>query len=393
MPSHAPKPLQVHLRFETNISYPLILGVAQAAYELGWNTNFSQCLCLSSLRAPPNGAVDPDDLNCDGLIIFGSKQTHPTTTFNCPVVTISNCNLSLDQTPSVNWDWADAARRAADYLLSLNYPNLAFWRVGPNLADSQVLEDNFVKTCADQGKTVTVWKMEDLSLKNISAHRKFCLQAIKEQPLPCAILTEDDRWANMLINILREQGKRVPEDFAVMGMENIDLTHTISSVKISTIEMDAKLMGYQAACLLSSYIKNPACPPKSCTIPAGRLIERASTCMIFCKDPKIQEAFLFIRQNFKKPLIAADVADHCGLTPSDLSRKYCAEIGKTPSQDLRDRRLECACSLLEDTELKLESIAVESGLGRLNNLWRLFKNKYDMTPGEWRERRRVNGLF
>ncbi len=390
-PSHiANPPLKVHLLFESSISYPIILGIAQAAYELGWDTNFSHCLCLSSLRIPPPSETTASgEFNCDGLLIFGSKQPRPATTFNRPVVTLANCQPALDRTPSVNWDWAGAAQQAADYLLSLNYPHLAILSGGSNLANSQILEEHFIRTCATKGQEVTVWKMPDTT--DFATCRDFCKQISAKQPTPCAILARDDQWANTLINVLLAENKSIPNDFAVMGVGNIDYIQELAPVKISTIEMDTKLMGYRAAYMLNAYLKKPGHPPPPCVIPAGRLIERQSTCMIFCKDSKIQNAHLYIRQNFKKPLTAADIAAHCGLTPSELSRKYQTEIGRTPSQELRERRLEWACALLESTNLSLESIAVEAGLGRLTNLWRLFKKQYGIPPGEWRDARRQTG--
>ena len=46
---------------------------------------------------------------------------------------------------------------------------------------------------------------------------------------------------------------------------------------------------------------------------------------------------------------------------------------------------DAAATLLRDTDLKLESIAWESGLGNATNLCRLFKKRYGRTPGAWRQ--------
>lgn len=52
---------------------------------------------------------------------------------------------------------------------------------------------------------------------------------------------------------------------------------------------------------------------------------------------------------------------------------------------ITDMRLEYACKLLEETDYVLEYIATEASFGASRTFYRAFKNKYNLTPTEYRK--------
>ncbi|MBQ6781308.1 MAG: helix-turn-helix transcriptional regulator, partial [Treponema sp.] len=69
---------------------------------------------------------------------------------------------------------------------------------------------------------------------------------------------------------------------------------------------------------------------------------------------------------------------------TDLNKLFKKETGMTAIKYLIDLRLRIARSLLKDTDLPVERIAEQTGFSDSTHLERLFKQKYQMSPGEAR---------
>lgn len=68
-----------------------------------------------------------------------------------------------------------------------------------------------------------------------------------------------------------------------------------------------------------------------------------------------------------------------------LHRLYRSATGHTVGKDLLARRIEAAAEMLREDDVKLEPVAMETGLRNAKNLCRLFKEHLGLTPGQWKE--------
>ncbi len=364
------------MRYLSKYSSPVHLGVARAARELGWNLEWRPCL---STRVPYQE-------NPDGVLLIGSQDAHPGRNFKCPTVALYPRTKVLDGTPTVEMDWAHAGACAARHLLSLRLPQLIFLQSSGNSADGAMLEGEFLATCRAKRVSPQVWDSSHIWKECSEFSRQhFWEEIIARLPTRCGIMTEDDRLAYVLIEKLLAHGRKVPEEVAVMGVENIDYIQVLSPVPISTIEMDREMSGYLAARALDAYMRDPAHSPASQVVPFGRLLERESTCTIDGVSPEVRKAFLLIRREFSSRLTIREIARRCGVSVTGLQQKYRDETGMTIARTLRQRRLAEALVLLRETNLKLDAVAMETGFGSIKNLWRLFRQEYGVTPGEWRK--------
>lgn len=89
-------------------------------------------------------------------------------------------------------------------------------------------------------------------------------------------------------------------------------------------------------------------------------------------------------QRLADPLTIEDLAAHARVSPRTLSRRFRDETGYTPMQWIMRARLDRARELLEETDLSVEQIAVEVGLGTATNLRRYFRRVLGTTPTEYR---------
>jgi LacI family transcriptional regulator len=91
----------------------------------------------------------------------------------------------------------------------------------------------------------------------------------------------------------------MPEDVAVLGVDNDELLCSLSSPLLSSVEQGAKRLGYETAKLLDSLIGKPASLKvrKNAIDPFG-VVARASTDVLAIEDPHLAKAMRFISQHF-----------------------------------------------------------------------------------------------
>ncbi len=101
--------------------------------------------------------------------------------------------------------------------------------------------------------------------------------------------------------------------------------------------------------------------------------------------PGISKAIRTIREDYSRPHSVSSLARECGMSVRSLHRLYRAVTGNTVGKDLLARRTEAAADMLREDDLKLEPVAMETGLRNAKNLCRLFKEHFGLTPGQWKE--------
>jgi AraC-like DNA-binding protein len=107
-------------------------------------------------------------------------------------------------------------------------------------------------------------------------------------------------------------------------------------------------------------------------------------------DPSglVDQASVFIRQHYQKPISTSDVAEHCGCHPDHLGRLYQARMQQSISHAIREERLRKARSLLRDSDLSIEDIARRAGFSESHYFRRCFKASTGSTPRSWRSMHR-----
>ena len=101
--------------------------------------------------------------------------------------------------------------------------------------------------------------------------------------------------------------------------------------------------------------------------------------------PGVSKVIKTIREDYSRPHTVSSLARECGMSVRSLHRLYRAVTGNTVGKDLLARRIEAAAEMSGEDDLKLEPVAMETGLRNAKNLCRLFKEHLGLTPGQWKE--------
>lgn len=100
--------------------------------------------------------------------------------------------------------------------------------------------------------------------------------------------------------------------------------------------------------------------------------------------PYVAKAIRYIEKRYNRITSVTEVADEVGLNVDYLCHLFKNETGVTVSQFLNSTRMNRAIWLLNNTELKSYEIAETVGYSNQGYFSRLFKQKFQMTPYEFR---------
>jgi AraC-like DNA-binding protein len=108
-------------------------------------------------------------------------------------------------------------------------------------------------------------------------------------------------------------------------------------------------------------------------------------------EKSILNALNAFRRNLKEPSAIRwrKMTKAAGVSSAKLRSFFVSFLNKTAHQVMTDVRVEMATELLEDTSIKLDSIATESGFGSYRAFARAFADRKACCPLVWRLKRRV----
>lgn len=102
-------------------------------------------------------------------------------------------------------------------------------------------------------------------------------------------------------------------------------------------------------------------------------------------DPRIRRAEDLIAADPGAPHTVRSLAEHVSLSPSRFAHLFTEQLGHSPMRALLQARLLHAARLLEVTELPVERVAAASGFGSPFHFSRVFRQRYGVPPGEYRQ--------
>jgi LacI family transcriptional regulator len=208
---------------------------------------------------------------------------------------------------------------------------------------------------------------------------------LKELPKPIAILASCDILGCHLSNLAKDAGLDIPDEIAVMGVNNDQAMCNICDPPLSSIAFNFKKAGYNASKLLDRIISGQEKME-------GQLIEilpthvesRGSTDIFAISDPDIVQALKYIRQKSNEPLQVDEIANHVCISKRSLQLKFQKELGRSIHKEIVQAHFEIARGLLFETDLTIDEIAIRSGFHYTSNMRRAFKQITGVLPQKYR---------
>lgn len=208
-------------------------------------------------------------------------------------------------------------------------------------------------------------------------------------PKPIGIICATDGRARQLIDACEYLDILVPEQIAIVGIDDDDISQSLSKVELSSVRHECKEMGFKATQLLHKLILGKKIPHCSVIKPT-QINCRQSSDFISLQDPDVMQAMHFIQNNACRGIKVDQVLYHIGISRSTLEPRFIQERGHTIHTEIHNEKLSTACQQLINSNLPLSEVAKISGYPSLQYMYSIFKKRFDQTPKEYRSMHSVN---
>ena len=210
-------------------------------------------------------------------------------------------------------------------------------------------------------------------------------------PRPTAVFAAMDGRARHVVNLCADIGLRVPEDIAVLGVDNDPLICESTVPALSSIRTGGYRRGLIAAEMLDNLMHGRAVRERAVVQEPADVVTRGSTGYDAMTDPAISKAVRFIRAKAEEGAAfdVADVARAAGCSRRYLERRFRARLGRSVLDELTRARLARVKTLLEDTSLSIGEIVERTGYARPSHLAALFRKETGTTMRQWRRENRL----
>jgi len=212
---------------------------------------------------------------------------------------------------------------------------------------------------------------------------------LRRLPKPTAIMACVDVRAFQVITAAQQAGILVPEEIALLGVNNDVMRCELSYPSLSSIALNAHHSGYHAAEVLDQMLRGEGTPAAETRIDPLGVVTRMSTDILAVGDRNVAAALSFIRERACKGISVNEVVTHASASRSQLEKKFRRFIGRSPQAEIRRVQLARAKELLSETDLPLKTIAAMTGFEHIEYLSVVFKRMTSESPGQFRKRTRA----
>jgi LacI family transcriptional regulator len=212
-------------------------------------------------------------------------------------------------------------------------------------------------------------------------------------PKPVGLMACNDVRGQQVINACRASGVAVPEEVAVLGVDNDEVLCDLSDPPLSSIVPDTRRIGYEAAALLDRMMAGERHSGMAMYVPPRGVVTRQSTDILAIEDQALATAVRFIREHACEGITTDDVLAKIPLARTEFYRRFSALFGHGPKNEILRVRLERVKRMLAETDVPLKQIAAEAGFQHPEYLNVVFKARTGQTPGQYRSAARNASLL
>jgi LacI family transcriptional regulator len=286
--------------------------------------------------------------------------------------------------PCVNVDDRAIGRLGADFFLEKGFMRCAFCGVGNEWSAQRAA--GFGERLAEAGRDcqfaeISFDKSSDWGFSARSEQRLHRWVAGLQRGI--AVMAAHDALANRLVDLCLQEGLRVPQDIAVLGVGNHDLLCKLSPVPISSIDAAVPQVAIRGAAMLEALIGGGARPGPTLVSP-GPVAERRSTEVTGYGDGLIARVVAHIRDHVCDGLTVEELIKIFPVSHRTLTRRFATYVGHSPAAEIRLARLRQARRMLADTSQSLTNIAAACGYADLPHMNRAFRDVLGTSPGALR---------
>jgi LacI family transcriptional regulator len=194
----------------------------------------------------------------------------------------------------------------------------------------------------------------------------------------------NDLNALTTIRLVRDLGYLVPEEVAVVGVDDTEILCDLAPVQLSSVNCNFEQQGYEAAALLERLMNGGAAPAEPIIISPRGVTWRRSTDTLAIPDLDTAKALRFLRDHHSEPIAIKNVRAELTGSLRHVQGVFRKHVGRTMAEELTRLRVTHAKELLADPKMKIDSIALASGFASRFHFIRSFQRVMAQSPSAYR---------
>lgn len=375
----AKKPITILLAFHW-YDRRVFKGIVRYATEHNWHLS----PYLFSGHFVPHGWPADGAITC-----YGKPFCKFIDDLDMPKVDVTIQKMAIT-VPRVTVDDAAISRMAAQHFLERGFKHFAFYS-WPTVEVNALRKEVFFQTLREAGiPGEHLYEIQQSPAKMLGQwekHQQLIYRQLEKMPRPLAVFTGQDNLGATLIEICSRKDIHVPEEIAILGVDDIEMLCDCLATPLSSIDTNLEKLGYTAAQqldrLMKGEIENDE-PPV--LIEPKEIVLRQSTDALAIAHPAVVKALQYIKDHFHEPITLENIGEYAGMSKRGMEKAFLKHLGNSPATELRRIRLDHAKRLLTETDEKISSIAWNCGYSNSSNLSFAFNRETGMSPRAYRNR-------
>jgi LacI family transcriptional regulator len=330
-------------------------------------------------------------LNCQGYIghIFSRQLAEALKRTRQPVVNVSGFLPELPF-PRVVADHAEVGRQAARHLLERGLRQLGFFGYVTHHF-SRERERGYQEVARESGVLVNSFLERGHRAEDPSGLWRWSQPLhdwLRDLPKPVGILTSHDTQGAQVAEYCRQLGLIVPDDVAVVGVDNDNLLCEIARPSLSSVALPSERIGYEAATILDQMLRGEKLTSKAIVLPPQGVVVRQSSDLYAVGDADVAAAVRFIHNHAHETLQVADVLKEVAVARRALERRFRKLLQRSIQEEIRRAHVERAKRLLAATDFSMAEVARRAGFRDSRHLSIVFRGATGLTPTAFRRQHR-----
>jgi len=382
------KPPKILLLLETSRKYGrgLLRGITRYAFLNGpWIMERETPFYIKSGK-DVRMTVDPTRWDVDGIIMREQKYADKVLQTGIPVIFASYLKKYISQTSCIMSDDMAIGEMAASYLLERGFRNFAYLGF-KDMYWSENRKRGFIGTIAKNNCNVHIFKQARSKVDRLWANEQFRVADwLRSLPKPLGLMGCNDDRGLQAVNSARIASLRVPEDVAVVGVDDDDFVCNLASPPLSSVALNVEEVGYQAAELLDKLMSGKKIKPKKIPVNPTYVVTRRSSDIFAINDKEVADAVSFIYEHAKEPIQIIDVAEAVGISRRGLYDKFRRTLNCSVSDYINRVRIDLTARWLIHTNMTISQIALKLGFSSPDHIAQYFRKHKGINPSEFRRR-------
>jgi LacI family transcriptional regulator len=322
----------------------------------------------------------------DGIIVRDSPYLQNILSLDIPKIVFESKHQYFPGITTINSDFNGISEMAAEYFIGLGFKNFAYcgffnipWSMARFQAYERILKSNkdfrfFNYNCRH-------------GIDDIEKEKCIISEWLKTLPRPLCVFACNDERGVYVLEACKIAGLKVPEEIAVLGIDNDVLMCKLSSPPLSSIKIGFEKAGFDAAGVLDKQMNGDKSVSNiTITAKAQYLIKRRSSDVLAVEDADLTKALIFIRENFKQSIQVKDVVNATSLARRKLELRFNNLLKRSINDEINRLRIEHIKIKLMNSRLPICKIAESLEYTDAEHIYRFFKKITSLSPNQYRQK-------